>query len=152
MSINVEIADIKPGSSYNETVYDQWVEVRLPTGDSMTLFDDEILLSEGTIDTEAKVDISPVFNVSEISVRSGCDYGVEIVDTDSGTDHRYCGQIEDIHSSNGSDNSAETTFDLNIGFGTVSFSVDSVSNIDLSVGDEILLPAFRSDLVSLEDG
>ncbi|MDB2226320.1 hypothetical protein PM023_16920 [Halorubrum ezzemoulense] len=150
MGINIKILDIKAGSSYNETVYDQWIEVRLPTGDPMTLFDDKILLSEETINAEIKADIKPVFNVSEISPDSGCEYGVEIVNTDSGTDHIYRGQIENVQSSE-SNSSKKTTFELNIGFGTVRFSVGSSRNIGLSVGDEILLPAFRSDLVRLDD-
>lgn len=151
MGINIKILNIKAGSSYNETVYDQWVEVRLPTGDSMTLFDDDILLSEETINAEAKADIRPVFNVSEISVDSGCEYGVEIVNSDSGTDHIYRGQIENVQYSSESNSSTKNTFELNIGFGTVRFSVDSTRDIGLSVGDEILLPAFRSDLVRLDE-
>lgn len=149
MTISAKLLDIEPRAEYDGVVYTQDVHIRLPTGRTMWVFDDEVKVSDQEINKTKQIELRPTFNVPDVSVHQGIDYGIDVISTDSGEEHVFRGQIKNITPAIDAESTNKDVFELDVGCGTIQFLLDNSSEIGIVIDDEIKLPALRSDLKSI---
>lgn len=148
MSLPVTILERRPFTVYQDTVYEQTVIVEATNGQRFGLFDDDMLVDEDLVGSEAQISVSLLPKSKKIQTVEQRQKRIEPnpkspLDFDN---HEFYGELELLE-----ENSEETyKAEVDVGVGTVQLYPFKAYNDHLSPGQTLRINAGRSDVSSVD--